>query len=280
VAMEGQAHAEDATPASLSNLDALLADAQKRSGTTPQWMEIEGWGRADSKVTIGTAPDESGLRRPTYVYSGASGAFIHQKPGLGTAPSAGGAASDLIGPLHFGDFAGTVSRTVWFSLGLCLAYVTLSGMLLWTQRRQEVPVWRRLGLATIWVGYGLPVTLLSVALAYFLARAAGFASYGWMLTGFLSAVAVTAVITSVIRDPRRFLLTATGTMLLVLPLVRWISGGPSWAALADSGLTMVIVTDLAILVGGAWALRSAHRAPQHLARSISDSTINAPGASR
>src|SRR5690606_30955753 len=48
VAMEGQAHEEDATPADMSDLDALLADARRRSGTAPRWMEIQGWGRADS----------------------------------------------------------------------------------------------------------------------------------------------------------------------------------------------------------------------------------------
>lgn len=38
--------------------------------------------------------------------------------------------------------------------------------------------------------------------------------------------------------------------LLVLPLVRWLSGGPSWIELADSGLAMVIATDLVVLIGG------------------------------
>lgn len=268
--------AEDARPATISDLDALLDDARRRSGTSPRWMEIHGWGRADSTITLGLSPRADALRETNYVYSGASGAFLFQKPALGTAPSVGGAVSDLIGPLHFGDFAGVASKVVWFSLGSCCAYVTLSGLLLWTQRRQEVPLWRRLGRVAIWVGYGLPSALVSVALGYFLARAADAATYYWMLAAFLLSVGLAALITATTRDPRRWLLTATAAMLLMLPLVRWISGGPSWPALADAGLVTVIATDLALLIGGAFALRSASRT---IPAMLPLSAANAPGES-
>jgi uncharacterized iron-regulated membrane protein len=258
-AFEGTTLAENAEPAAMGDLDALLADARSRAGTSPRWMEIHGWGRADATVTIGTSPREDALRETKYVYSGASSAFLFEKPGLGTAASVGGAVSDLIGPLHFGNFAGVASKVVWFSLGFCCAYVTLSGMLLWAQRRQHEPLWRRLGLVTIWVGYGLPAALVSVALACFLARAAGVATYYWMLAGFLVSVGLAALVTAVTRDPRRCLLIGTGAMLLMLPLVRWTSGGPSWPALAEGGLAIVIATDLAVLIGGAFALRCASR---------------------
>lgn len=258
-AFEQTAVAEDASPAQMYDLDALLDDARRRSGTSPLWMEVHGWGRADATITVSVAARENALREAKYVYGGASGAFLFQKPGLGTAPSVGGAVSDLIGPLHFGNFAGTASKAVWFSLGFCCAYVTLSGLLLWTQRRQQEALWRRIGLVAIWVGYGLPAALVSVALAYFLARASGVATYDWMLGGLLLSVALAALVTATTRDPRRWLLRATGAMLLMLPLVRWLSGGPSWVALADAGLVMVIATDLAILVGGLLALRSSAR---------------------
>jgi len=277
-AFEGAALSEDATPATMSDLDALLADAQRRSGTPPLWMEIHGWGRADSSVIIGAAPRENALREAKYLYSGSTGAFLAEKPGLGTAPSVGGAASDVIGPLHFGNFAGAASKVVWFSLGFCCAYVTLSGLLLWVQRRQEAPLWRRFGLLTIWVGYGLPAALTSVALAYFLARAAGGVAYDWMLGGLIVSIALAALIVSTARDPRRRLLITTAAMLLVLPLVRWLSGGPSWPALVDSGLANVIAADIAILIGGGFALRSALRAISAPAP-VSAPAVNAPGAS-
>lgn len=276
--IEGATLAEDATPSSMSDIDALLSDARRRSGTSPQRLDIQHWGRADATVMIGMAQRERGLRAPKYIYSGATGAFLAQKPGLGTAPSTGGAASDLIGPLHFGSFAGVASKAVWFFLGFCCAYVTLSGMLLWTQRRQEVPLWRRLGLATIWVGYGLPAALVSVALAYFLARAAGGVAYDWMLTALAVAVGLAALITLMARDPRRLLLNVTGVILLALPLVRWLSGGPSWIELASSGLTMVIATDVAVLIGGGFALRSARRATRTPVPPVPVTPMNVPAA--
>jgi len=247
----------DATWAPMGDIDALLADARRRAGTSPQRLDIQHWGRRDATVTISMAQRDRALRAPMYIYAGATGAFLAEKPGLGKAPSAGGTASDLIGPLHFGNFAGTASKAVWFALGFCCAYVTLTGMLLWTQRRQEIPVWRRLGLATTWVGYGLPSALVSVAVAYFLARAAGGVEYYWMLSAFLGAIGLAGLVTLLARDPRRLLLGAAGVMLVALPLVRWLSGGPSWLALLHSDLTMVIATDVALVIGGAFALRSA-----------------------
>lgn len=276
--VEGEALKEDATPASMSDFDALLSDARRRSGTQPQWMEIHHWGRADATVLVGMAPAERRLPETKYLYSGASGAFLAQKPGLGTAPSVGGAAMDIIWPLHFGNFAGVASKAVWFSLGFGCAYVTLSGLLLWTQRRQDVLLWRWFGRATVWIGYGLPAALASVALAYFLARAAGGVAYYWMLAGFLGSLGLAALIAVVTRNPPRLLLSATGVILLALPLVRWLSGGPSWLALADSGLAMVIVTDFAVLLGGGFALRSAQRAARTPEPPVPVS-INAPAAS-
>lgn len=276
---EGATLAEDATPASMRDLDALLADARLRSGTGVQRVDVLHWGRRDALVLVAMAPPERGLRQAKYLYSGATGAFIAQKPSLGKARSAGGATNEFIGALHFGRFAGTASKAVWFSLAFCLAYVTLSGLELWTQRRRDVPLWRRFGLATMWVGYGLPTALVSVALAYFLARAAGVASYDWMLAAYLGSAALAGLVCVAVRDPRRLLLGTTGVILLVLPLVRWLSGGPSWPELAASGLEMVIATDVAIFVGGGFALRSAHRMP-HAPASPAAISVDAPAGSR
>jgi uncharacterized iron-regulated membrane protein len=274
---EGASLAEDPTPAPMSDLDAVLTDARRRSGTAAQRVDVLHWGRRDALVLVAMEQPERGLRQAKYLYSGATGAFIAQKPGLGKAPSAGGATNEFVGALHFGRFAGTASKAVWFSLAFCLAYVTLSGLLLWTQRRQQAPLWRRFGLAVMWVGYGLPAALVSVALAYFVARATGVASYDWMLTAYLGSAALAAFVCFVIGDPRRVLLATTGVILLALPLVRWLSGGPSWPELAASGLEMVIATDVAIVIGASFALRAARRATHIPAPPVSVS-MNAEAA--
>jgi uncharacterized iron-regulated membrane protein len=276
---EGATIAEDATPAPMSDIDAMMQDARSRSKTLPERVDILHWGRKDAAVLVSMLPDERGLRPARYVYSGATGAFVAQRPGLGKAPSIGGAANEFVGGLHFGRFAGVASKAIWFSLAFCLAYVTLSGLLLWAQRRQDTALWRRFGLVTIWVGYGLPVALASIALAYFLARAADVATYRWMLAAYFGAAALAALVCWVTRDPRRVLLAAAGVMLAALPLVRWLSGGPSWPQLVGGGLGTVIAFDVALLVGAACALRAARRPLETPAPADSASTADAPAAS-
>jgi uncharacterized iron-regulated membrane protein len=257
---EGIALADDPTPADMSDVDAMLLDARRRSGTTPQRLDIHHWGRRDATVLVSMSPPEHKLPPIIFVYSGATGAFVAQRPGLGKAPSAGGSANELVGALHFGRFAGIASKAIWFSLAYCLAYVTLSGLLVWTERRHHEPLWRKFGVVTSWVGYGLPGTLASIALAWFLARASGGVPYDWMLTAYFAAAALAAIVCLLAPSPRRVLLNATAILLLALPCVRWLTGGPSWLELADSGLVTVIATDLAILAGGLFALRWANRA--------------------
>ena len=181
---------------------------------------------------LGMAPRERGLREPKYIYSGATGAFLVPKPGLGTAPSTGGAVSDLIGPLHFGGFAGVASKAVWFS----------SDSVVRTSRSPECccglsgarkcrcgagSVGQRSGSAMGCPPRSWPSRLVTSSLA------PPAATYDWMLAAFLLSVGLAALITLMARDPRRLLLNATGVMLLTLPLVRWISGGPSWPELAS-----------------------------------------------
>jgi hypothetical protein len=277
---EGITLAEDPTPASMSDVDLLLQDARSRAGTTPERVDVLHWGRRDAAVLVSMSQHERELRPARYVYSGATGEFIAQRPGLGKAPSLGGAANEVVGALHFGNFAGTASKAIWFALAYCLAYVTLSGLLLWTHRRQDVPVWRRFGLVTTWIGYGLPATLVAVALAYFLARATDRAVYESMLTAYLGVAALAALLCATVKEPRRILLVATGVMMLALPCVRWLAGGASWLALADRDLVSVIGVDLAILVGGSLALRAALRSPWPPGPPVPASPVQAPAGTR
>jgi uncharacterized iron-regulated membrane protein len=275
---EGATIAEDPTPAQMSDIDAMLGDAGSRSGTSPERVDILHWGRRDAAVLVSMSPNERDLRPSRYVYSGATGAFVAQRPGLGKAPSVGGAANEFVGGLHFGRFAGVASKALWFSLAFCLAYVTLSGLLLWTQRRQAAVLWRRFGLVTVWVGYGLPVALAAIALAYFAARAAGIASYGWMLAAYGCAAVLAGLVCWLARDPRRRLLAATTGLLAALPLVRWLSGGPSWPQLVDGGPVMVIVVDLALLVGAACAWRASRRTLATPEPAEPATTVDAPAS--
>jgi uncharacterized iron-regulated membrane protein len=272
--LEADAIAENTASMPIADIDAMLEDARRRAGSDAQWMDVHHWGRADASVMIGLAPRERGVSEPKLVYRGATGEFVQVKPGLGAAPAVGGVVDDVFGPLHFGSFAGLLSQAVWLAMGYCLAYVALSGMMLWVQRRQE-GLWGVFGRLTVWIGYGLPFALVAVAHGYFVALAAGGATYIYMLAAFLGAAVLSALAAFTLGDARRVLLVATGTALLALPLMRWLTGGPGWGALWDSGWGIAIAIDIALLVGGGFALRSARRDAGGVARA--PAAVGLPG---
>ncbi|MDP9139351.1 MAG: PepSY domain-containing protein [Pseudomonadota bacterium] len=256
----GNPPAVDETPAVISDLDAMIADVRQRGGGAElSFVQIEHWGRADARVTMFMNYRDGELFGPNYVYDGATGQFKYSKPGLGLQPSAGGALFELMAPLHFGNFAGVFSKAVWFALGFAGAYVTITGLLLWTTRRQEQPGWSKLARATHWMGYGLPLALTVAAWAYFPARQLGASVNSVMMTSFL----VTAVIAAVIavrmartESIKRVLLGATGVSLIALPLIRLLCGGSGWADAFGSGLHTVIAMDIALAAGGVLCLRN------------------------
>jgi len=141
----------DPTPAAMVDLDKVIADVRQRSGTEPSFLSVANWGRADALVTMFVHLPEGRLMGPTYIYSGATGEFRYAKPSLGLVPSTGGALFELMAPLHFGNFAGVFSKAVWFALGFAGAYVTITGLGLWTQRRRGQRGWDQLARATVWV---------------------------------------------------------------------------------------------------------------------------------
>lgn len=253
---------EDATPAPLGDLDAMLRDAHARARSEPAFVSVSHYGRADAQVTVFARPADGEMASHNLVYDGPSGVFVRQKPGLGLVPSLGGAAADLMGPLHFGNFAGLLSKAVWFSLGFASCYVALTGMLLWTARRAGIRAWRHMTHATIWMGFGLPLALAATPIGYFIGRCLRIDELERPMAVAFVGSALIATVFALVLDPdrlRRLLLTATGVLLMALPLVRSAAGGAGWFSAFDSGLTTIPSLDLALLVGGIWCMRAARR---------------------
>ncbi|MDP3858946.1 MAG: PepSY-associated TM helix domain-containing protein [Stagnimonas sp.] len=265
---------EDPSPVTPANLDALFADARQRGGARVGFVSLEHWGRADARATVQLEAREGGLLNTAYLYSLASGEFIREQPFLGHVPSTGNSLVLLMSPLHFGNFAGVVSKSVWFALGFAGAYVTLTGMLLWTRRRQEQRSWRIMDRAVHLVGYGLPLALAVAPYAYFLLRDRGPHPADTQGVLFL-AVAATLIVCAAVADDltryRRRLLAATGVALAGLPLARLASGGIGWSAAWQQGLASLLAVELALFVAGALYLRLALR------RSATDEATPAAG---
>lgn len=247
----------DPQPRAIGNLDRIAADATRRTDGAPTFITIEHFGRADAVVTSFHMPKASDIEPITLVYRGATAEFDREKPSIGSRPSAGGTLVAIMGPLHFGNFAGVLSKAVWFGLGFAMCYVTLTGLRLWLARRRE----RQRSLdwlerAVTVVGFGLPLALLLAAVAFLFTMPLGSAVF-WTPTAFV--VAGVAIIVGGIALPThamldRALQIAIAVLLLALPFIRLGNGGPGWtSAIAVEQLSIVAV-DLAMLLGGGLAL--------------------------
>lgn len=261
----GNPPAVDETPTPMADLDAMIADVRERSGAELGFVSVQHWGRADALVTMFMHYRDGELSAPSYVYGGADGAFRYAKPSLGLTPSIGGMLFELMAPLHFGNFAGVFSKIVWFALGFAGAYVTVTGLLLWTARRQAQRGWRHLAAATYATGYGLPLGLVLAGWAYFPARVLGTDVNTAMMSVFLLTLAGACVLAwrvSELATARRWLLGATGSALIALPALRLGCGGLGWLRALDAGLPTIVAFDAALVLGGAFCLWTLRRRPQ------------------
>lgn len=266
---------EDATPATPANLDAIFADARQRGGGAAlAFVQIDHWGRADGWANVQLEPREKGLIGDILLYRLPDGAFLREQPFLGHAPSLGNDLVLLMSPLHFGNFAGVLSKSAWFALGFAGAYVTLTGMLLWTRRRSEQRAWQRMNRAVHAVGYGLPLALVVAPYAYFLLpRSLDWHPHDSQGLLFLLVAAAVFIAAGVARDLdrlRRGLLATTGLALLGLPLVRLIGGGPGWAAAWQRGQLSLLSVELVLLLAGALCLWIGLRRPRAVENSPAD----------
>ena len=256
--------AEDDRPSPLADIDAMIQDAARRTGAEPSSLQIHHWGRADASLLVGLNNRDGELLPSAVAYAGASGEFLGLRPALGNAPSLGGDLVSLMSPLHFGNFAGIASKILWFAMGFASAYVALTGLMLWTRRRQAEPGWRWLEKLTVIVGYGLPLALLINAAVYVTRRPVPSAAFYDLLSVFLAAMALTAFYGFAQRDAarsRRGILRAMALVMLALPAARYWGGGLGWQAAISGGLPAVLTIDGLLLVSGAWLLWTQRRAP-------------------
>ena len=249
--------AEDATPAQLASLDYIVANSVARAGSPATFVSISHYGRADARVYVWHDPSEGGLLYVTNVYEGPSRAFLGRNAPLGTAPSAGGALYGLMYPLHFGHFAGVLSKVVWGALGVAMCFVILSGFHLWAKRRAHERLWRNFDRAVQITGYGLPLAMLTSGYAFFLTRPAG-DPFFWTPVAFLvgAALAIAMGVRAVDTDTlgaryRRVL----GLACVALPVLRMATGGMDWAEALIAGQTDVLAVDLFLLIAGGCLLR-------------------------
>lgn len=247
----------DTRPVATASLDRITADSIHRTGDAPTFISIENYGRADAKVTSFNNPKSGDIAPLTLLYDGASAKFDRVKPSIGTKPSTGGTLAAIMAPLHFGNFGGLVSKAIWFALGFAVCYVTLTGLQLWLVRRRETAkslLW--LDRAVAVVGFGLPFALVIAAAAFLVAMPLGSATY-WTPTAFVIASLV-AIAGGVLLGSgaiiSRLLQIATALVMIALPPLRLITGGPGWSQALEAGQPIIPALDAAFLLAGGWMI--------------------------
>lgn len=236
-----------------ANINRILADGYQYSGNHAEFAAITHFGRDDAKVLLFMPPEEAKLDRIQLEYDGVSGEFVRQKPGIGIAPSLGSMVLSLMEPLHFGNFAGLLSRFVWVALGFAACYVILSGFTLWLQRRSENDKWLLLERFTVVFGTGLPLAMLVSAAGYFLSRSVG-ANANFIVPASFFGTAIACILAAlVIRNGQWLkigLLSLCAALCLAMPAIRMSTGGLFWdSALAHYNPSVVMIDWLLIISG-------------------------------
>ncbi|MEM1275969.1 MAG: PepSY-associated TM helix domain-containing protein [Pseudomonadota bacterium] len=246
----------DQTPAPLASLDYILADTTERVGNAPRTLLIEHYGIASARVTAFHQPASGDLTSQNLLFDGVSRAFLGVKPALGQVPSTGSTLVSLMAPLHFGSFSGLISKMIWLALGLAMAYVTATGLLLWTRRREEERVWRRFNRAITITIWGLPIAMIGSTYGFLFTLPAGDTMW-WTPASF--AVAALASIWMGVgkRDPSATYAKVLGMLCLGLPLFRHVMGGTSWSEALLTGNGIILSIDILLVIAGVLLLRPA-----------------------
>lgn len=253
----------DPRPHAPGDLDQIMADAARRTGEAPSFVIVEKFGRVDAKVTTFHPPHASALEPTTLLYNGATAAFEQVKPRVGVRPSTGGTLTAIMGPLHFGNFAGVLSKAIWFGLGFAMCYVTYTGMRLWViRRRAESGALGWLERTLIVTCFGLPFALATAAAAFLVAMPRGTAVAATP-GAFLAAAGVAILAGAMVRRSERLaqvLIGAGGVVMTALPLLRLTaSGGPGWGEALMANQPAIPALDLAFLLAGLWQINRAWR---------------------
>lgn len=251
--------------ATLASADALVADATRRLGRAPDWVNVHH--TDDASATIGFGGDNSkhvGWDVRSVTYDAADGSLLHVTGDLG----GGYDTYRFLGGLHMAQFGGAPLRWLYFLLGLSTCVMIACGMQVWVAKRAQKIAssprhigYRLVQGLNIGVVAGMPLACACVLIANRLLPAAFEARAQWEATAFCVVWAATALYGLLYARGWRGLFALTAVALGAIPLVNLATAPQSHlgASLArgDWTLAAVDLTVLALASGFAWL---AHRA--------------------
>lgn len=96
-------------------------------------FSVLGYGDQNAIVYLSGAGDEN-LGGQTLIYQGATAEYQYRQSNFGRLEGVTGKILDVMFPLHFGNFGGIFVKALWAWLGLALALLPITGMMLWVER--------------------------------------------------------------------------------------------------------------------------------------------------
>ena len=241
----------------VANIDVMIQDVYRRTKQYPEFAVISHNGKDDSKILFNVNKDEKKLGNIQYEYAAPSGEFLQQKPSIGTKPSLGSASLDLIGPLHFGNFSGLLSKFVWVALGFASCYVIITGFGLWMARRRETERWHLFERIVIVFAAGIPMSMLICCLAYYISPMFGLAQSTSVPMSFVISAVVSiawGLLAKNCYQVKMALYSCCFILCLMMPLIRLLSGGISWGAALGIHNFSVVMIDILLVMCAAFSL--------------------------
>jgi uncharacterized iron-regulated membrane protein len=124
--------------ASLPRIEELIERARREvPDLQVNAVLLRAWERPTAQVTVmgqlrgvPLLPRHEGVR---VVFSGADGALLGVRNAVASGPLV--RVYHALGPLHFGEFGGWLTRPLYFVLGLASGLMALAGTLIWAERR-------------------------------------------------------------------------------------------------------------------------------------------------
>ncbi|MFS1703383.1 PepSY-associated TM helix domain-containing protein [Alteromonas sp. AMM-1] len=250
-----QQHKSEA-PQPSASVDTMLSDAVSRQSAVPTFIAISHWGTESASMMAFFMPSDGEVGFAQLVYNATNGDFVESKPQVGTVPSAGSVIMSLIYPVHFGTFAGFMSKIIWISLGVASCYVIVTGLQLYAFRNEkQASGWRWFSRLCVWGFCGLPLCSLSSALGFFVSGALVANQSVWTPLAFVLAAAMVSILALTVKSIVRLqnlLLAANGLLCLLLPVTRYLTSEFGWLQAIEQGNVSLMFIDAVLLLCSGW----------------------------
>ena len=265
-AMVGEQPDKSEAPMASANLNVMLKDAVQRQSAAPTFLSISHIGTESASVLAFFMPNEGKVGYEQLVYDGTNGDFVEYKPIVGSVPSLGSSILSLIYPIHFGTFAGLLSKIIWISLGVAACYVTITGLQLYAHRNQKnESSWQWFSRMCAWGFFGLPLCSLASAVGFFISGSVGTNQSVWTQLSFVIAAALISILSLSIKNIqllKKVLLAGNGLLCLILPLLRFSTSGTGWLQALQHNMGAMMFIEMTLLFCSVWCFFTLYKSIQ------------------